>query len=246
MRQEIMIFAKHINRGLVRAALLALLGCIAGYANIVTIPAGLTPGTQYQLAFVTADTFFVTSTTISEYNTDVTNEAALNAALATFDTANNVTWTVIGSTPTVNATANAPSTGLVYTLNGAGVASSASSLYSGALLSAIDIDQNGNSLSTRTWTGSTSVGTVSGGINDLGQTFPEFGNSSLTTGGWIASGNGEESDNRNSLYALSSVITVAGTSAVPEPRMIALMTGAVLLLVGISRLRRNSPGLQNR
>ena len=30
----------------VRAGLLSLLGCIAGYANIVTIPAGLTPGTN--------------------------------------------------------------------------------------------------------------------------------------------------------------------------------------------------------
>ena len=241
-----MIFAKDINRGLVRAGLLPLLGCIAGYANIVTIPAGLTPGTQYQLAFVTADTFFVTSTTISEYNTDVTNEAALNATLAAFDTANGVTWNVIGSTTTVNASTNAPSTGLVFALNGTEIASSAASLYSGALLSPIDIDQNGNSLNTLTWTGSTDVGTVAGGINDLGQVFPEFGNSSLTTGGWIASGNGAESDNGSSLYALSSVITVAGTSPVPEPEMIALMPCAGLLLFAISRRWRNSPALQNR
>jgi len=89
---------------------LTLFGCAAGYANIVTTPAGLAPGSTYQLVFVTLDGFFATSPTISDYNTDVTNEAALNATLAAFDTARGVTWTVIGSTQAVNATTNAPST----------------------------------------------------------------------------------------------------------------------------------------
>jgi hypothetical protein len=219
---------------------LTLAGCTAGYANIVTTPAGLTPGSTYQLAFVTLDGFFATSTTISDYNTDVTDEAALNATLAAFDTANGVTWTVIGSTPSVNATANAPSSGAVYTLDGTQIASAANLLYSGSLLAPIDINQNGATESTTTWTGSTTSGTVAGGINDLGQTFPEYGSSTLTTGGWIAQANGTDSDNNKPLYALSSVITVQGTSSTPEPATVTLVPGAMLFLAGLSRLRRRS------
>jgi len=226
------------RRLMVRTALVALLGCGAGYGStIVTTPSGLAPGTQYQLVFVTADGFEATDPAISTYNSDVTAEAALDATLATFDAANGVTWTVIGSTTSVNADANAPSSGLVYTLNGTEVSSSG--LYGGvSLLAPIDIDQNGSTLNTTTWTGSNTLGTAAGGINDLGQTFAEPGDSAVITTGWIDSPNGEFSDNFQSLYALSSVITVPGTSPVPEPGTVAWMPGAVLLLFGLSRLRR--------
>ena len=151
----------------------AILGCAGAFGTtIYTTPTALAPGTQYQLVFVTADAGFATSGTISDYNTFVTTEAALNATLAAFDTANGVTWTVIGSTTAVNASANAPSTGIVYTLNNVQVASGG--LYGGSLLSSINIDQSGNTLNTLVWTGSTTAGTVAGGINDLGQTFPEY------------------------------------------------------------------------
>jgi hypothetical protein len=215
----------------------ALFACAATHAApIVTTPAGLAPGTQYQLVFVTSDAFLATSTGISTYNSDVASEAALNSTLAAFDSANGVTWTVIGSTQTVNADVNAPSSGLVYNLAGIEVASSTSLLYSGALLAAIDINQNGVTESTGVWTGSTTAGTAAGGINDLGQTFPEFGDSALTTGGWISDGNGTESDNDAPLYALSSVITVEGS--VPEPATWTLLPGALLVLAGLSRRRK--------
>jgi hypothetical protein len=219
----------------------ALLACAVSQATtIVTTPTGLAPGTQYQLAFVTADQFFATSSTIADYNTDVSNEAALDSVLAAFDSAHGVTWTVIGSTTSVNATANSPSAGLVYTLDGVEVASSANALYSGSLLSPIDIDQNGNTLSLDVWTGSNTAGTAAGGINDLGQTFTEFGGSSLATASWIAAGNGIESDNNLSLYAISSVITVASPTGTPEPATIALIPGALLILLGMGRKFRRS------
>jgi hypothetical protein len=219
---------------------LTLLGCTAGYASIVTTPAGLAPGSTYQLAFVTVDGFFATSTTISTYNTDVTSEAALNATLAAFDTANGVTWTVIGSTPSTNSTSNSPSSGSVYTLDGTQIASSANPLYGGSLFAPLDINQNGATESTGVWTGSTSAGTVAGGINDLGQTFPEFGSSAATNSTWITNGNGTDSDNFVPLYALSSVITVPNTSsATPEPGTIFLLAGAMLLF-GLHRLRSHS------
>jgi hypothetical protein len=230
-RNKAVLFARVLTVG--------LLGCTTSYgATLFTLPTGLAPGTQYQLAFVTDDGFDATSATISDYNTDVTNEAALNATLAAFDSANGVTWTVIGSTDTVNAAVNAPSTGLVYTLNNVEVASSG--LYGGTLLSPIDVDQNGNILSDVVWTGSNTAGTAAGGINDLGQDFTEIGESGLSTGSWIADHNGTESDNALSLYALSSVLTVPSSTSTPEPATAALTGGAALFLFGVSRLRRRS------
>jgi hypothetical protein len=228
-----------MTRPLAWIGVLTLFGCTAGYASIVTTPAGLAPGSTYQLVFVTTDGFFATSTSISDYNTDVTNEAALNATLAAFAALNGVTWTVVGSTTAVNATTNAPSTGAVYTLDGTQVASAANPLYAGSLLAPIDINQNGATDSTLVWTGSNSSGTAAGGINDLGQNFTEYGSSILTSGGWIADTNGIESDNNIPLYALSSVITVQGTSSVPEPATVALVAGAMFLLAGLNRLRRH-------
>ncbi len=208
---------------------MVLLGSTAGYGGtIFTTPTGLAPGTQYQLLFVTSDVTFATSTNISDYNTFVTNEAALNATLAAFDLANGVSWTAIGSTTTVNANANAPSSGLVYNLGNTELA--ASGVYGGSLLSPVSLDENGNSSTNAVWTGSNTAGTAAGGINDLGQTFTEYGFASLATAGWIADTNGIESDNGLSLYALSSVITVAQTSSTPEPGTLGLTAGAALLL----------------
>jgi hypothetical protein len=229
------------------AALAALLSAGIGYGSTIdTTPSGLAPGTQYQLVFVTSDGFFATSTSISTYNADVTTEAALDSQLATFDSANGVTWTVIGSTPTVNADSNAASTGLVYTLNGTEVASSSNTLYSGSLLAPIDINQSGNVEGTLVWTGSSSSnGTSTNPFVELGGTFPVEGSSSSTTAAWISDTNGIEADNYLPLYALSSVITVPSTGAVPEPATVALIPTAMLLLFGIGRLRRNRPGVTN-
>ena len=209
-----------------------------GYADTVT-PVGLAPGTKYQLVFVTADGFFGNSSSISTYNTDVGDEAALDAQLASFDTANSVTWTVVGTTPSVNADVNAPSSGLVYTLNGTEVASSAASLYSGALLAPIDINQYGNAENTLVWTGSNTNGTNTNPFYELGGTFPIEGSSTSSGGGWVNDTTGIEADNNLALYALSSVITVPFSSTIPEPSPVVLVPVAVLLLsLGIRGWRR--------
>jgi hypothetical protein len=215
---------------------IALLFAGSSYCSPV-FPTGLAPGSTYQLVFVTLGTTFATSTNISDYNAFVTAQAATDPTLAAFDTANAVTWTVIGSTQTVDADVNAPSSGSVYNLDGIQVASATNTLYSGSLLSAINFDQDGNASITGVWTGSTSAGTVAGGINDLGQTFPEYGLSNATSSAWIAYTNGVESDNFVPVYALSSVITVPQASSAPEPASLAL-TAAALLGFGLSRLRR--------
>jgi len=216
----------------------AILGCTTGYAGtIYTTPAGLTPGTQYQLIFVTSDTTFATSTTIGDYNTFVNTEAALNATLAAFDTMNGVTWSVIGSTPSISASTNAVSTGLVYNLENIEVASAG--VYGGTLLAAVGYDENGAASTNAVWTGSTTTGGIAGGINDLGQTFPNNGYADVATGAWINDGNAVFSNNGLSLYAISSVITVPTSSSTPEPGTLALTACASLLLIAM-RVRKMS------
>lgn len=202
--------------------------CATAYAGTVyTTPPGLTPGTQYQLVFLTSETFLATSSSISDYNADVTSAAALDSALSGF------TWTDIGSTTAVNANVNAPSTGLVFTLDGVEVASSG--LYGGSILSPIDIDENGNLITNGdVWTGSLTGGTAAGGINDLGQTFPAVGYAGATNGSWIQSNAAIESNNGLFLYALSEVITVPPASSVPEPGTAALL---LFFLASLAPLR---------
>src|SRR4051794_1336053 len=98
-------------------SLTLLTGVIAQAAGI-PIPPGLNAGDTYQLIFVTAASFTALSSDIEDYNTDVQNEAALNADLLAFDAWYGVTWHAIGSTSAVASTVNAPSTGRVYTLDG--------------------------------------------------------------------------------------------------------------------------------
>jgi hypothetical protein len=235
-----MYFSRAIRTSKVtRIIFLALAGYTASYgASIITTPASLAPGTQYQLVFVTEDGFSASSTSISDYNTDVSNEAALNSTLAAFDTANSVTWTIIGSTSSVNANVNAPSSGLVYGLDGVEVASGSATLYSGSLLSPIDIDQNGDDVVfTNTWTGSNSAGTAAGGINVLGEPLPELGVAGFTVGAWIADNDDDVEFSLENLYALSSVITVPSSASVPEPRAIVLIPCALFLLFATARGR---------
>lgn len=224
----------------------ALIGGAPAFGGtIMTQPSGLTPGTQYQLVFVTSDGFLASSTNVSTYNTDVTTEAALNTTLASFDAANGVAWTVIGTVPGVNANANAPSSGLVYTLDGTQVASSANSLYSGSLLAAVDINQYGNTENTSVWTGSSSNGANTNPFYELGGTFPVEGYSTSTSSTWLNGTNGIEAANDLPLYALSSVITVPSSSAVPEPSTLAFLAMAMLLLPAICRRAAESQNIHN-
>lgn len=240
---------------------IGLLVCAVTDAAIVTTPAGLQPGDQYQLVFVTADTFDATSTDISTYNAEVAAEAALNPELAAFDALNGVTWTVIGSTETVNANVNAPSTGDVYDLNGIQIASVSQSLYSDAcppsvhicpspgLLAPIDTTQWGTPLATLydyVWSGSLSSGVAAGspsegydwsylGIGSNGDPSSDVtqGCSTLTSSLWLDCNYTPESGSF-SLYALSSPIIVAS----PDPGTFGMIVMGLVFLARVLRKRR--------
>jgi hypothetical protein len=227
---------------IVAAGLLALASCGAGYANsIITTPVGLAPGTQYQLMFITSDTFNAESADISTYNTEVTNEAALNPALAAFDAANGVTWTDIGSTASVNANVNAPASGLVYDLDGDEEASPSNLLYSGTLLysDGIQYTDLGAPFEAAVWAGSLADG-VGNSAFTLGSTVVAYGVSALSTSGWLdvdPEGGGAPQSDFLRLYALSSVITVPVVA--PEPGTGVLLVSGLGLLAGFaSRNRR--------
>ena len=230
------------------SGLLPLLCCGVGFADIVTQPLGLQPGDTYQLVFVTSGTTAATSTSIASYNAFVTAQAANNPTLAAFDTLHGVTWTAIGSTASIAANVNAPSSGAVYTLDGAQVASPLQPLYIGdgtdSLLSLIDIDQFGAFSMTATWTGD-GVGGVSFPSHELGSLDPIFGFSTYGLGdpgtnrAWefYAPGSvfGYTSATALPMYALSSVITVSG---VPEASSVFLLGGVLIVFLTIRSGRR--------
>jgi hypothetical protein len=110
---------------------------------------------------VTTGTYTATDTSIATYNADVMSDAALNASLPT------TTWTAVGSTSAVNAIDNIActpdcSSDPIYLVNGTEVASSATTasgeLFSGALMTAIDVAENGTTVDNHVWTGATEGG----------------------------------------------------------------------------------------
>jgi hypothetical protein len=201
-------------------------------------PSGLSPGSQYQLIFITADKTPATSSNIGDYNTFVTGEAALNPSLPS------TTWDVVGSTATVSANVNAPSfSGVpIFDTQGNKIVSGSSSLYSGSILFPIDHDQYGNLAPTSAvWTGSLANGAswtpnfpLGSGIGDVG-----LGVDIFTDARWIfENAAGSPSSSSLPVYALSAPITVSPT---PEPATIALLGIGLLAIRGLRARRRQLP-----
>ena len=152
--------------------LLALLGGTPLSAGVI-LPSGLTPGSQYQLIFVTAGVHNAVSTNIGDYNSFVTNEANLGLPSGLPP---GLTWNAVASTSSVAANVNAPSGTLaVYNTDGQEVTAVGVGVYTGALENLVAFDQFGNfntaAQSNKVWTGSDSSGnrlahaTLGGGGN---------------------------------------------------------------------------------
>lgn len=202
--------------GLAFVLSLVIPGAVANATPFV--PGGLVPGDTYQLAFVTRGTTDALSSDIADYNLFVQAQAALNPALTGTDVG--VNWFIIGSTTTVDANVNAAnSADDVYLLDGTQIASAANPLYSGTLLSPLNIDQFGVSVIASVWTGSLNDGTAQN-TQALGDAFgnTRLGNTFLTFQ-WLDRQFVAAQGNQFPVYALSEQLTVP----IPEPASLVLL-----------------------
>ena len=240
------------RRFLLLAIALVLHGS-ATAAAVVTVPAGLGPGNQYRIVFVTSLGTDALSSNIGDYNAFVTGLANASPQLAALGT----TWTAIASTETVDAIDNTSTpvseTGIpLYRLDGQRVADDNFDLWNGGYpLHSISITETGAAapLSMQTngverpwvWTGTSTDGTkapfaflgVTTGPNaDHPVAGVAYDNEFFNPNEWIALASSASSD-QHSLYAISGVLTV------PEPSM-ALLGALGVLTLSAQACRRSA------
>ena len=149
------MFGKTIVRGSLAVAWVAATAFARTAVADAILPTGLAPGSQYQLAFVTADVTSGTSGSESYYNDFVRTQAAPLAAVLPGGT----TWSAITSTfdgtNHTDASQNAPTYSGIPIYNSAGelVAASGDQLLTTSLVHPICFDQYGNYDPATPWTG---------------------------------------------------------------------------------------------
>ena len=221
------------------AVVLLVLVCNAeAFAGVLLTPPDLLPGQQFRLAFVTSGSRDALSSNIEDYNTFVTNQAALNSALNSI-----TTWKAIGSTLTIaardNTGTNPATIGVpVYRLDGVRIANNYADLWDGFLFERLQIDEMGTPKDTAVWTGTMVDGTRDTAFNlQLGSSDAvATGFSGALGGAWLFNSYDRNPGTPNSLYAISSVLTVQ-TQAVPEPSTF-VSCGLMLALSMFIRSRR--------
>jgi hypothetical protein len=207
-------------------------------AAAITVPAGLSPGSQYRLAFVTSTKRDAASSNIGDYNLFVTTAANSVPELAALATS----WTAIASTASTAANDNTntnPSvlTGHpIYGLAGHLIATNNADLWDGTILHALNVTETGVALDfAAVWTGPTSAG-LSAAAFSLGNSTIAYGLAQQVTF-WNSGGAWSPSSSAGQFYGMSDVLT----APVPEPGVLLLTCIAVAgLAVSSRRLRRNS------
>ncbi|HEY4308417.1 MAG TPA: dockerin type I domain-containing protein [Pirellulales bacterium] len=183
----------------------------------MTVPAGLKPGDQYRLVFVTSTTTEAASSDIGYYNSFVSNAASLEPLLQTLGT----TWTALASTSTVaandNTNTNPMSAGLpIYGLAGQLIATSNSDLWDGAIAAPILDNEHGTPVPSgfnEVWTGTGATGKPDEPDDPLGTPTPAWGDSTTSTINWVDTGGYYESGGTHTLYAISGPLTVVSGDA---------------------------------
>lgn len=217
--------------------LLAIASQVAAGATL-TLPIGLNPGDQYRIMFVTSTSRDATSTEISDYDLFVSQAAngpgSLLAGLTT-------TWQAIGSTETVQARDHIGAFSVpVFLVDGRRVVNDSEDLWDGDIGRPVELNEFGDRDEGDVWTGSTLLGFGSGFAGGrLGGLTPRHGVYGLADSEWVSSGNRYSFTEQLPLYGISGLLTVPA-APIPEPGTTVLTgLGAVALLLGRYRWRRN-------
>ena len=241
---------------------LALVACLPVYATTyfsgtsIPIPTGLVQGDEFQLVFVTSETYTGASTNISDYNTDVTISA--NEATSLVDGLG-ITWSALVSTAAVNVFSNIVNTSPsltnfegIFDLAGNFVAdgteTTAKGMYYGGLQNPMDITEYGTSTNYNVWTGTSQLGgTAYSGQYALGTATPFSGLSGVTNTQWteayiISAGSALK------LYAISNALYLGPGSMLetqapaPEPATIGMtLLGLAACYLATRRKRMAAP-----
>lgn len=220
---------------------IAGLSCAASApAGVILTPAGLDPGDQFRIIFVSSERRSGASSEVADYDQFVTALATAAGLDTYFDAP--VTWEALVSTPDVSAISRLPATSpAIYRIDGVLVASSGTDLWDGSLANPIRVTESGETvlIQPTVWTGTFPEGTISGlplgnGVSSRALT----GDSSRTIGGfWIRLDSLDQTLN-NRVYGYSSVLTVPlQVSTVPEPASLTLVCLSFVVFAGTAGIR---------
>lgn len=220
----------------------------AGVISVPFVPAGLSFGDTYQIAFVTAGVTDATSPDKSYYDAFVADEADASGALTE-------TWgigwsAIVASLNDPDAKGNAGISAPVYLLDGTYIAADAVDFWDGFHEAGMDVDQfglasGGGALGT-VWTG---IHDPTGGVvtttHSLGyaSSGAYVGTATISDGGWSTGGIEPNLGNMRAIYAVSETLTV-----IPEPTTFGtcvLMSG-VGAMFGFGRRKRECPTIPLR
>ena len=192
------------------------------------LPTSVTPGSPYQLMFVTRDGRDAASASIADYNAFVNVQAALNPTLT--GTNVGVTYFAVGSTSAIDARANAIVTAPVYNFNDQKIADSFADIWDGTLDAPVAFDQFIAGGFPDMFTGSDSAGFAISG-SELGTASPRSGLSNFASFRWVDDSVAPQAS-PYAFYALSEPIIAPPATAVPEPTT--LLIWSLLATLGIT------------